>query len=120
VVTVTPLQMLSWKQALAFPRPVRLWGWLCLDLHQGARPQLPASTRGLTAFWGARGEAELPPRSGSAAAVQLPFPGGSERAAPGAVWLVPHQEQGQIPSPEAPIRCLCLCLLMALKAAGCE
>lgn len=88
----------------------------CLDVWQGVWPELPSGTLGFIGFWGARGEAELSPSSGSAAACAGPFPGrrgasSCQTALAGGpdvgFWLLPHQGQGQIPSPEAPIGCLC-------------
>lgn len=86
-----------------------------------ARPSsLPAPFPGSVCFWGARDEAVLSPAAAfpgrcGASTGATALAGSPNRG----LWLFPHQGQGQIPSPGAPIGCLCLCLLMTLKAVSC-
>lgn len=66
--THTPLADALVEKALFFPRPVPLRGAFCLGGWRGVRPRLPSSILGFVGLWDARGEAELFPASGSAAA----------------------------------------------------
>lgn len=123
-----PCRCTCGKSRCSFSHPAQVWVSFCLDVWQGAWPELPSSTLGLIGFWAARSEAELSPSSGSTAACAGPFPGRyrastCQTALAGSpdvgFWPFPHRGQGQIPSLEAPIGCLCLCLLMTLKAVSC-